>query len=368
MSNFIQEMQEARSQTVSFLIDLKDVTPKSRESIEVKGKTIPITHQAFKDLLKIAGITNQMLVHLNDTLNPNAGFILIKELTKAIAGKGGRQKVNLIINKEDQIVARIAFDISGDQAPIAPGAIEELMKELTSNKKIDCTQTLITDNGTKVSFNVRYNVEIPLKMPGETICFGKQISWDMFGPLELFDLIERQICRNGMTAIEPAKHGVQLTAGSDPSEWYNTLYKDLMSPNKKIIDRYETKALEAMQTSLSVYEFNKIKGHVLAIWRDDIDRIVRALGDDRDWKIKYENKGIDLEKVKSSQLRNCPTPVNAWDAINLLTDLASHQYNTPVSATSKKLTQKMAGQLLNSNWDENSWMDNLPKFDLKRKI
>lgn len=365
--SFQEQINEARSSSSSYTLELEKVKPISKELLEVNGNKIPITHTAFKDLLKIAGITNQMLIHLNDTINPNAGFALIKELTKAI-GSRKNSKITLVIDKAEAKVSRIALN-TGDSfgAPISADSIESLIKDLSSNDKINLTQTLITDNGTKVTFNLMYAVEIPLKIPGENISFGKQITWDMFSDLELVDMIERLVCTNGMTSIEPGSSPIKLNSSNDSTEFYNSIYNSMANPNNRAIDHYESKVLEAMQTNLSVYEFNKLKAYTVNHWRDDIDRIIRAIGDDKDWKIKYQNKGIDLEKINSSQLRNCPTPVNAWDAINLLTDLASHTYNTPVMAHIKKSTQKMAGKLLNSNWDENGWIDNLPIFS-KRKI
>ena len=101
--------------------------------------------------------------------------------------------------------------------------------------------------------------------------------------------------------------------------------------------------------------------NLITFWKDDIARILRYIGDET-WKLDYKNKGIDLEKLNAGQLRNCPTPVNAWDAINCLTDLASHTYNSRVADSTKKMTQSMAGKLLNKTWDENQQLMNVPTF------
>lgn len=367
-NDFIQRMADARQSTQSFTIDLKEIKILNKTQIEVGGKTIPISHQAFKDLIQIAGITNALLMHLNETLNPNAGFLLIKELMKAISAKKNGSKVSMIIDTALQEVIRITFDVSQNTIAVSPGAIEEFLTSLTKTNNISLTDTLITDSGTKVTFNIKWDVTIPLKMPGETISYGKQISWDMFGDVQAEDLIERLVCTNGMTRILPSNKPIMLNAQSTPSDWYNTLYHDMSNPNKKVIDHYESKMLTAMQTGLSVYEYNKIKGYALSIWKDDVEKIIRHIGDDRMWKVEYESKGIDLEKLSAGQLRNCPTPVNAADAINMLTDLASHTYSTVVSASSKKRTQKLAGQILNSTWDEDTHITNVPKFNKVSKL
>lgn len=365
--NFINEMQEARKNTLSYVCKLSEIAPINKSEIKIKGKTIPLSPTGFKDLLNIAGITNQMLQHLNETINPKAGFQLISAIAKSIVNKSD-VLITIVFDTDKKSVVRLARDYSEGAAPIPGHAIENLLASLISDEKINLQQTFITDNGTKIAFNVIYDVTIPLTMPGEEICYGKQLTWDIFSDLSIVDMVERQVCTNGMTGIVPGDAPIKLNSLSDPSEWYKNVYDSLKHPNSESVKHYERKVLNSMQTPLSVYEFNKIKGHVMSIWRDDMERIIRHLGDDRDWKIKYEQKGLNLEKMTSGQLRNCPTPVNSWDAINLLTDLASHTYNSPVSATSKRVTQKMAGQLLNSNWDENSWVDQVPKFDIKRRI
>jgi len=163
-----------------------------------------------------------------------------------------------------------------------------------------------------------------------------------------------------MTAVIPGKAHF-LDSNTDPSEWYKQLYKDIINPNKSIIQHYQDKTYQAMKTNLSVYEYNQVRAHVLSHWKDDMPRIQRFLGLD-DWKYDYEKVGIDLTKATAGQLKNCPTPVNAWDAINCLTDLSSHRYNSQVSDKVCRDTQRMAGRLMNKTWDENQQIHNVPSF------
>lgn len=229
-----------------------------------------------------------------------------------------------------------------------------------TGKKLNVRDTFITDGGTKVTFNLRWDVKIPLMMPNEDIVLGKQITWDLLGDTVMSDFVERLICTNGMTGIVP-RNGQVLNSDNTPSDWYDLIFNQLTNPNKETIKEYEANVLRAMQANLSVLEFNTIKGHVMAHWKDDADKILRYIGDER-WKTEYKNKAIDLEKLTAGQLRNCPTPVNAWDAVNLLTDLASHQYNAPVSHSVKKETQRMAGKLIRKTWDDDVQMLDVPKF------
>jgi hypothetical protein len=268
-----------------------------------------------------------------------------------------------LIDEENKQVSRICLegDLQGGKA-ISPAAIEELiMYTMDKSDKVKLANTFVSDGGTKVTFNLKWDSPISLPLKGEDIALGKQVVWDLIGPTTIADFVERQICTNGMTAIVPSRKAQFLDSESDPSEWYKLLYKDIMNPNKSIITHYQDKVYEAVNTNLSVYEYNKIKSHVMSNWNRDADKITRFLGND-DWRFEYEKVGIDLTNASAGQLRNCPTPVNAWDAVNCLTDLSSHKYNSDVTDRVCRDTQRMAGQLLNKTWDENQQIFNTPTF------
>lgn len=359
------DIQSALENTKSFTVPMEQIKVRSRSEFEVKGNLIPVTDTAFKDLLKLVGLTQKTVAHINDSIHKSAGFMLVKELMKAMSSKKGTN-VSLLVDVNSRKVNRICLEgqSTGANQAISPTAIEDLINyACEKSDRIRLTDTFITDGGTKVTFNLKWDVAIPLSIKGEDVKFGKQITWDLLGDTLISDFAERLICTNGMTGIVPTRPK-PLDAGTTPDEWYQLLFKDLVNPNKDRIKDYEDKVFEAMQTNLSVYEFNTIKGHLINSWRDDAARIVRYMGDER-WRNDYKNRAIDLDKATAGQLRNCPTPVNAWDAINCMTDLASHTYNSKVSDHTKKATQKLAGRFLNKTWDENQQLLNVPSYKVQ---
>lgn len=352
--------------TKSLTLPMSQIKVRSRNEFEVHGKLLRVTDSAFKDLLKLVGLTDKTVNHINQEIHRSAGFLLVKELMKAMAAKKGTN-ISLIISEEDMEVKRICLEgqTSGHTAAIAPAAIEELIgMAVSKNKNVVLTDTFIGDGGTKVTFNLTYDKPIPLAVRGEDISVGKQISWDMFGPTSVADFVERKICANGMTGIVPGPP-TNLDNNSGPDDWYNLLYRGLVNPNQDWIKHYESKMFNAMQTNLSVYELNTILAHLLNNWQDDQPIITRHLGDNR-WRQAYEHRGIDLDKLSAGQLRNCPTPVNAWDAINCLTDLSSHTYVSKVADRVRRSTQRMAGRLLNKTWDAAQQIFNLPTFPTRQ--
>jgi len=357
------EIQSALEQTKSFTVPMTEIKVISRRVFEVKGNRIPISATAFKDLLRLVGLTQKTVTHINQQLQSQVGFALIKELMKAMSTKKG-MNVSLLIDLESKEVKRVCLEgeSTGSNSAITPSAIEDLINyACDQSEHVKLADTFISDGGTKVSFNLRWDVPIALKMRGEDIKYGKQIVWDLISDTTVADFVEREVCTNGMTGIIPGV-GQTLDSTTTPSEWYQLLFKDIVNPNSGLIRSYEHKVLDAMQTNLSVYEFNAIKSRLTEGWRDDTPRIVKYLGNE-DWKLDYANRAIDLEKLSAGQLKNCPTPVNAWTAINCMTDLASHTYTSSVPDRVRKSTQKFAGQLLNKTWDENQQIDRVPKYD-----
>lgn len=357
------DLKAQLASTKSFTVPMSDIKVESRDNFVVKGNRVKVSDTAFKDLLKLVGLTHKTVNHINDEIANGAGYTLIKELLRAMSTKKGTN-VTLLIDEEDRQIKRICHEgeLEGGSA-VSPAAIEEMiLQTMDKSDKVKLANTFVSDGGTKVTFNLKW--DNPLTLPalkGEDIALGKQIIWDLIGPTSISDFVERQICTNGMTAVVPSRKAVFLNGESDPSQWYNLLYKDIMNPNKSIITHYSDKVYEAMNTNLSVYEYNKVKSHLAGNWTKDMPLIKNFLGDE-DWKYDYEHVGIDLTKASAGQLRNCPTPVSAWDAINGLTDLASHKYNSVVSDRVCRDTQRMAGRMLNKTWDESQQIFNTPMF------
>jgi len=357
------DLQTTLESTKSVTIPMSKLRVKSRREVEIDGRPVKMSDTAFKDLLKLVGLTNKTVVHINHEIHNDAGYLLVKELMKAMSNKKG-MNLSIIISEEDLEIKRMCLEgeTGGASSAISPAAIQTLITQaMDSSPNIKLTNTFISDGGTKVSFNLKWDSPIILPMRGEDISLGKQITWDLLGPTTVTNMVERLICTNGMTGVVPGRAKF-LDSHTDPSTWYNELFRDIINPNKEVVKHYGDRVHEAINTNLSVYEYNQIKAHLMTNWAGDGSRITRYLGDES-WKSQYESKGIDLTKATAGQLRNCPTPVNSWDAINCLTDMASHKYISQVPDYVSRQTQKMAGKLLNKTWDEAQQIFNLPKFE-----
>lgn len=354
-------VREALQSVATFNIKVDAIKIISTDRLEVNGQPVKMNRQAFKDLVKMCGLSQKVVTQLNQTLKAGVGYNLIKEMIKALGKQSGR-KLSLLICQEAKEVKRIAPEGALNVA-INPETVDELVSyTLEKNNRIKLTDTFIDNGGTTVSFNLVYDSPLTTAFPNEEISLGKQVVWDMFNPTQIYDMVERLICTNGMVGVVPGD-SYSLDNSSTPSEWYTKMYHELSNPSKDLINRYEQGMLNARQNNLSVFEFNEIKD-ALKSFDADQDKVMRYLGDER-WKKEYEKRAINLDTLTHAQQKNCPTPINAWDGINALTDLASHTYNSVVPDRVRRGLQRKAARFLNGVWDETQQMLSVPRFSVE---
>lgn len=333
----------------------------ARDIVELKGgHRVVLTKDGFRDLLRIIGINEKSLSALDGAFGSENNVVstnLTKEVIKAL-GQRKNQFATLLFDDQNRII-RISDkdDIGGSVTPSQMHNILEIA--LNQNPKIILSQTLVDAGGTKASFHIKWNEPIKLQIKGEDIVVGKVINWDMLGKVTVSDYLERLICDNGMTNHST---NAAIPVLADPSDLYAKVYDGLKNPNQALIEQYMQNLDRARNTKLTVLEYNKIKS-AIEPWADDNARIVRVLGAEQ-WKSEYVQRGIDLEKLTVAQLNNCPTPVNAWEAINVVTDLASHrEYKSNVSDSTRRWAMGVAGKMLKGTWGQHGLVANVPKFD-----
>lgn len=355
-------IKELMENTKQFVIPASTVTLANERKLIVKGQEMPMTASAWKDLLSIAGVTQKITNHLNSTMKNGAGYTMVRALLRAMKGNGGSFKIYLDTDQK-KVVRIIDADEQGG-ASISADAVEQFLDYIlkTSGGRVQLREMFSTDGGTKVTFNLKYTDEVPLQIPGEDISLGKQWVWDLLGPSEVSDFVERLICTNGMTGIVPGVNAVYLDGGSSTSDWYNTIFHDINNPNEAIIKQYENAMMRARQSHLSVREYEDVRNYLESNWVQDASMINDVFGDDEELRRIYDSRGINLRNASERQKSNMITPVQAWDALNLMTDLASHKYKTPVSDGVRKATQKKAGKIMNSAWDEDGIIYNAPRL------
>ena len=339
-------------------ISAADIKIKSTTQLQLGGNLITMEPTAWQDILKLVGLNQKTIKHLNETMDDGqSGFMLIQVVIKHLAERKHMQ-LKIVVDLSQNAIIRIV-DSAEIVNQIPMETFSNLMEMIASKPGIKVNDPVLMDGGTKVSIQVKWDQDIPLIFKGENISVGKQFTFDMFGSLTTEQLVERLVCTNGMTGIVPA-YGKELDI-NDPGVWFNDIMNSLKNPNKEFIKHYEQLILAAKQSFLSVNEYNMVKA-TMSHWSRDAEKITKYLGREENWKSEYETRGINLADLTKEQLKNCPTPVNKWDAVNLMTDLSSHVYNSHVDGKTMRDTQKLAGKFLNRAADSDRIVYNVPVF------
>ena len=323
------------------------------EYITIGAMPVKINNQAKQDLIKLSTLTKSSINKMNNKINGRGGYKVLNEIIRR-----SNDKLNLIVNKVDMTVERI----STKSPDVSYTAFEEIIDHIVQKNDVGVSSHHILNHGTTNIISLTNDNPFEVGLVGENISVGKSIKWDMVEGISTQDHILRQICTNGMIGQQEGK--VNNLNNMSIDALYNALLKDITVVEKSQLNHYERMVTCAMTTNLSVNEFNKIWKFLNSNYNADDHIIKNYIGTDQ-WKGEYIDRGIDIENLTIEQLKNCPSPVNTYDAINCLTDLASHTYKSDVSDNVKYKAQLMAHKKLYGTYDTLAYVPNLPKFKLE---
>jgi len=320
------------------------------EWIEISGQTLRMSKGAYADLIKMAKLSKKAVHHIDSNIGRGTSAAIIHELFKSLTEEGAI--LTAYVNAESLTVQRFSNnDVEIHNNFKSGDLLNHLAESLErSHEDIQVNAPVIGPDGLSMNLSINCHNPITLGMEGEDIQWGKHFNWDIIDGLRVSDHIVRLACLNGQQTQSRSNYA---RLGTSPEE-FTELYRSILQPSKDKIVAHAAHVQNARQTNLSVRELNTVMSKLLP-YQDDMPTITQYLGDNR-YRADYNNRGIELDALSTQQLANCPTPVNAWDAINCLTDLGSHKSKSNVSDYDRQLLQSEGGKLLYSGWDADNWV------------
>jgi len=321
--------------------------------LDVNGTTLRITKAAYKDILKMAAMSNKTVNHLDTNINRGISASIIRELFKSMT-----DPIKLFVNTTTKEVERVVDnDVDINPNLTSYKLLGDVATWLKEKGGIDFKGGSVVQGGLGMKLNMSYNNPIQCGIQNEDITYGKTFNWNLIDGMTSSDFIERLVCTNGMTSF---KYSNTVTYNNDATKW-NALYEEFINPNAIVVGKYKRAMKKARRTQLSLRELFEIND-ALEPFNDDAPRIMQYMGD-FNWIEDYKDRGIDVDKLTMTQKAQCPTPINAWDAINCLTDLGSHKYHSDVSNEKRASLQSMGGKMLTTKWDSDNWISNVPTYE-----
>jgi len=368
MSNssiFENDIDSVLSRSVA--VPAKDLKLKSRRMMTINGRNISLSSSACADLVKLLGLTDKVATSLDIIMTD--GNVVDGLMNLLIQALGKTSTEFMLVFDENKCVQRICShaEFTKLTSRVAQGTMKSIMEGLMNEyPDLELVDVHTTNGGTTTTFNIIDSKSMEIGIRGEDINFGKQIVWDFIDPTTCSDYVNRMVCMNGMTRFLVQGPTKYLTNQTDPQTWFKEIYGSLVGGTESKLDTYKRNVLNSMTNNLSVREWETI--HEIASSRFKTEsaskKIIAALGD-ASWKTDYLNTGLNLDTLTAAKKANCPTPINSWDGVNLLTNLATHE---TTYGPDKNKTMAYAGKLLTSAWDAAGHIFNTPRYTQKALV
>ena len=337
-------------------VPAKSITYLDSGDLVIEGYQVQLASTAKRELLQYCNQTAEGLATL-DKMGKGAGSSAMRQILKAYGKENktalmvfepGNKKISRIVSPSQQKLA-----LTGGKAVELTEAF--IAKDPSRYSLFGCA---VDETGTKgiIAINDNFVHENKL-LPLENAQLGRTMVIDFVGGTSVFANFNRMGCTNQLR--EPGNFPIVrgLNAGSKVDHWFDAMFNETTS--RKIIERYWDAISMAGGCQMSVREVKQFTEHLAHYYSEDAGKWGPVF-DGNDWSERYKLADIDLSKLTKDQLGNCPaTGVNLWDGINMMTDLASHQYNSYPSDWLRQKTMELAGKVLYSRPDAKAWVPGL---------
>lgn len=346
----------------------------------IKNPSVDIVDLYAQDF-RIIGKDRALVLGQDTRFEPNAFRALVRTtafdngaveaLDNAVTDGAGYEAVNAILKKMRDVKFTLAFDGKNvtrfNQSSEMHGAMTgdvfyNVMERLISHRSDLGFHSVHVDSdglGAVVQLKTLQEITHPL-MRSEAIHQGLSIDFNRFDGVSFQSFFERLVCTNGLIAKD-FKEKRALNLMEDPSVWYDQLFNEATS--KQIVERYWNVIAAAGGTQLSIRELEMVDSYLFNNFTKDVDKMSNTALGNSHWKAAYTKNGWDVEQLTTEQKAMAPTPINKWEAINVLTDIVSHASKSNVPDRTRNDGMKLAGDLLYKHSDSSKWMLNLPSFE-----
>lgn len=317
--------------------------------VNVMGRNFLMERDAFKDLLKLLGVTldgGQRIIK-----DEEVGSRIINLIKMAIS-KARTKKVQIVVNRRSGSIIRI---YSKESAPmISVNGFFEVVDRLLNTDNFSIFRgpvgAVVDDHG-MITINLLSENDYQVTGLKKEI-FKTGISISNKGGIKVNSFNERLICGNGNTMRLDGGENVFLRHMSELDQWLHDMSK--LKQKQYINPVLEERIRTAMNTKASFGELRMAK-HMIgkAIGEqfhrhDEVERYCPV----SETMAAFAKFGIDTEGITSDQAMSLRTAVPMWDLINGITDFASHNVNGWKVSESERMQMLIkAGKTLVEKFD-----------------
>jgi len=347
--NFKKEVKEnypiRKNLTLAELnIDFEDVESRNG-NITLEGVKLKLSSGAFKSLLKTLKISDTFIGKFTDIFGMNSRNQLVKIIkTKLATSKD--MKISIYISPSTMRVVAIT---DAGKPYISPEFYFDMVENVINDHDLGISNMSISSDGNIQISTIKsgWGFDIPT-LKDEAFHTGVIVTAGPTEDIAIDPYILRLVCENGMVGPRRLEMGPRLTNNSveDINRFMNEI-KGLSETNVKFQGVFSDNVKKMNSISASYNEVLKLRELVANKVTDKNDARVEAVLDrffpTNEIKASYKDKGIILDSLTNRHWKNAKTDMTAWELLNSLTDVASHDYGMGIGEHAKNDLRKNAG-------------------------
>lgn len=327
-------------------VSLKNLEVVNDKTMSVDGLHIPMSNQAFKDVIKAVGLPVTFDRSFTGTFGEKARQQLINRLKSSMAAKG-QSSVSLVVSPESKSIIGVH---KSPKDLISNDSFLKTASQVIDRHNLEVNNFTVNDDG---------NIYISTSNPKNQWGLQGLKDEDFFGgvsfinnPKDGFQIspfLYRLVCANGMIgkAFEDTMKITTFDARGIEGLFneLNNMAKVGFKPAK-----FEEQVRAAISTKASLFEmeetYNMMRSFSGAEYKE-----LEAWVPLQATRARYHASGIDTITMSKEQKKNAKTGTPVWDVINGLTHFSTHDNGFRLDDTDRRRMQVEAGKMLAKEFD-----------------
>ena len=327
-------------------VSLKNLEVVNDKTMSVDGLHIPMSNQAFKDVIKAVGLPVTFDKSFTGTFGEKARQQLINRLKSSMAAKG-QSSVSLVVSPESKSIIGVH---KSPKDLISNDSFLKTASQIIDRHSLEVNNFTVNDDG---------NIYISTSNPKNQWGLQGLKDEDFFGgvsfinnPKDGFQIspfLYRLVCANGMIG-KAFEDTMKIT--SFDARGIEGLFNELNNMAKVGFKpaKFEEQVRAAISTKASLFEmeetYNMMRSFSGAEYKE-----LEAWVPLQATRARYHAAGMDTITMSKEQKKNAKTGTPVWDVINGLTHFSTHDNGFRLDDTDRRRMQVEAGKMLAKEFD-----------------
>lgn len=338
-----RKAETLNSQAIRKTIAIREIDLINDTTIEIQGKRLEITKDAFKNLMQIIGMSQTFAKKFENLFSPEAKASFINQMKNAMSSQ--LNEITVIVSPATKRILGFSKKATGLISHerfinIADQIIDQHGFEIT-NWGVDPNKGLVTINA--------FNPKAEFGVSDEVFKAGLTMTNSPHKGIQVMPYVNRMWCTNGLTTPMASE---SYTLANLSQESMENFFQHMahLRKNGFVPEHFADTVKKAMNTPASLWEMQRAHSTIKRHVGDAADNWIPL----NENKSVYTKANINLDSLSSDEIKNAHTNQSIWSLVNGITHVATHApEQLAFSMTDKDSTELMvqAGNVLGKSWD-----------------